>query len=49
MDWLKINTAQAYEVKRNGGDNEGLIYLSYVSRDFIKGLDVCVGAMPLGA
>ena len=25
------------------------VLLSYVSRDFIKGLDVCVGAMPLGA
>ena len=27
LDWLKINTAQAYEVERNGGNNEGLIVL----------------------
>ena len=24
LDWLKINNTQAYEVNRNGGDNEGL-------------------------
>ena len=27
LDWLKINNAQASEVERNGGDNEGLIVL----------------------
>ena len=47
MDWLKINTAQAYEVERKVDTTR--VLLSYVSRDFIKGLDVCVGAMPLGA
>ena len=27
LDWLKIDNAQAHEVERNGGDNEGLIDL----------------------
>ncbi len=42
--------AQAYDGKRNGGNNDGLIVLHlYVSRDVREDRDACVGAPPLGA
>ena len=51
LDWLKINTAQAYRYMYDGRkewwkQHGGLLIVLRESRDVREGLDACVGAIP---